>query len=103
MDTDQLVLWVMKTDRRLIVMKTIDNNSTIDDNNLIKASDIATKTGRSLQNISLALRELEKYGLVKCITPEKSTWKRFIFTKKGIDINEKLRKIGKLRKIRLRN
>ena len=88
MDTDQLISWIMKADRRLIVMKTID------DNNLIKASDIATKTGRSLQNISLAIRELDKYGLVKCITPEKSTWKRFIFTKKGIDIYKKIKKNG---------
>ena len=88
MDTDQLISWIMGADRRLIVMKTID------DNNLIKASDIATKTGKSLQNISLAIRELEKYGLVKCITPEKSTWKRFIFTRKGIDIYKKIKKNG---------
>ena len=84
MNTEELILNIIKADRRLIVMKSID------DNNLIKASDIATKAGRSLQNISLAIRELEKYGLVKCITPEKSTWKRFIFTEKGLDVYKKI-------------
>ena len=86
MSTEELILNIIKADRRLIVMKSID------DNNLIKASDIAAKTGRSLQNISLAIRELEKYGLVKCITPEKSTWKRFIFTEKGLDVYKKIKK-----------
>lgn len=75
----------MKADRRLIVMKTIDQND------VIKASEIATKTGRSLQNISCAIRELEKYGLVKCVTPKKSTWKRFIFTNEGMKVFKRLR------------
>ena len=86
MNTDELVSWIAKADRRLIVMKTIDIN------NLIKVSEIAIKTGRSLQNISYAIRELEKYGLVKCVTPEKSTWKKFIITEKGIDVYEKIKK-----------
>ena len=86
MDIDELMLWIKKVGRRLIVMKTINQND------VIKASEIATKTGRSLQNISYAIRELEKYELIRCITPEKSTWKRFIFTEKGIKVFEKLRK-----------
>lgn len=65
---------------------------TVKQNDVIKTSEIATKTGRSLQNISYAIRELEKYGLVRCITPKKSTWKRFIFTRKGMKVFEKLRK-----------
>jgi DNA-binding transcriptional regulator GbsR (MarR family) len=86
MDIDELISWVMKVDRRFIVMKTIYQND------VIKASDIATKTGRSLQNISYAIRELEKHGLVRCITPKKSTWKRFIFTDEGMKVFKKLRK-----------
>lgn len=86
MDIDELISWVMKVDRRLIVMKTVNKND------VIKASEIATKTGRSLQNVSYALRELEKYELIRCITPKKSTWKRFIFTEKGMKVFEKLRK-----------
>lgn len=84
MNIDELTLLVMKVDRRLLVMRTANQND------VIKASEIATKTGRSLQNISYAIRELEKYGLVKCITPKKYTWKRFIFTEKGKKVFENL-------------
>ncbi len=86
MEIEELVLWIMKVGRRLIVMKTANHND------VISASDIATKTGRSLQNVSYALRELEKYELIICITPKKSTWKRFIFTDKGMKVLKRLRK-----------
>jgi DNA-binding MarR family transcriptional regulator len=64
----------------------------IHENELIKASEIAEKTGRSLQNISRAMRELEEHGLIECLTPEKHTWKRFILTGKGTHLFEKLKK-----------
>lgn len=83
---DELTMWVLGVDRRVVVIKTMHEYG------LIKASDIAEKTGRSLQNISHAIRELEEHGLIKCITPEKHTWKRFILTEKGSEIFEKLRK-----------
>ncbi len=86
MNVDELISWIMKVDRRLIVMKMINQND------VIKASEVATQTGRSLQNISYALRELEKYEMIRCITPKKSTWKRFIFTEKGIKVLQKLGK-----------
>lgn len=63
----------------------------IHENKLIKASEIAEKTGRSLQNISRALRELEEKDLIECITPEKHTWKRYILTENGTEVFEKLR------------
>jgi len=86
MEIDEATKWVLSVDRRVLVMKEIHENG------LIKAAEIAEKTGRSLQNISRALRELEEHGLIECLTPEKHTWKRFILTKKGIQIFEKLRK-----------
>jgi DNA-binding MarR family transcriptional regulator len=86
MEIDELTKWVLSVDRRVLVMKEIHENE------LIKPSDIAEKTGRSLQNISRAMRELEEYGLIECLTPEKHTWKRFILTDKGIQVFEKLRK-----------
>ena len=76
----------MSVDRRVLVMKEIDENE------LIKTSEIAEKTGRSLQNISRAMRELEEHGLIECLTPEKHTWKRFILTEKGTQVFEKLSK-----------
>ncbi|MDP2766085.1 MAG: MarR family transcriptional regulator [Candidatus Methanoperedens sp.] len=86
MEIDELTKWVLAVDRRVLVIKTIHESE------LIKASQIAEKTGRSLQNTSRAIRELEKYGLIKCLTPEKHTWKRFVLTDKGIEAVEKLRK-----------
>lgn len=82
---DELTIWVLGVDRRVVVLKTMHKYG------LIKASDIAEKTGRSLQNISHGIRELEERGLIKCITPEKHTWKRFILTEKGMKVFEKLK------------
>ncbi|NJD77316.1 MAG: helix-turn-helix transcriptional regulator [Candidatus Methanoperedens sp.] len=59
---------------------------------LLQASDIADRTERSLQNISYAMRELEGQGLIKCLTPGKHTWKKFILTEKGTEVFEKLKK-----------
>ena len=86
MEIDELTRWVLSVDRRLLVMKEIHENE------LIKASEIAEKTGRSLQNISRAMRELGEHGLIECLTPEKHTWKRFILTEKGTQVFEKLSK-----------
>ena len=86
MEIDELAKWVLSVDRRVLVMKEIHKNE------LIKASEIAEKTGRSLQNISRALRELEEHRLIECLTPEKHTWKRYILTKKGVQVFEKLRR-----------
>jgi len=83
---DELTMWVLGVDRRLIVLKMMHEKR------LMQASDIADTTERSLQNISYAMRELEEHGLIKCITPEKHTWKKFIPTEKGTEVFEKLKK-----------
>ena len=82
---NELTMWVLGVDRRFIVLKMMIEKK------MIQASDIADQTDRSLQNISYAMRELEEHGLIKCITPEKHTWKRFILTGKGTQVFEKLR------------
>lgn len=86
MEIDELTKWILSVDRRLLVLKEIHENE------LIKSSQIAEKTGRSLQNISHAIRELEEHGLIECLTPEKHTWKRYILTKNGVQIFEKFKK-----------
>ncbi len=89
---DELTMWVLGVDRRLIVLKIMHEKR------LIQASDIADSTERSLQNISYAMRELEKQGLIQCITPDKHTWKKYILTEKGTEVFLKLKKnhlIGK--------
>ena len=83
---EDLTMWVLGVDRRLIVLKMMHEKR------LIQASDIANATERSLQNISYAMRELEEQGLIKCITPDKHTWKRYIPTERGTEVFLKLKK-----------
>lgn len=83
---DELTLWVLSIDRRVVVLKMMHEKR------LMQASDIAGLTDRSLQNISYAMRELEEQGLIRCINPEKHTWKKFIPTEKGNEVFEKLKK-----------
>ncbi|MDO9096825.1 MAG: winged helix-turn-helix transcriptional regulator [Candidatus Methanoperedens sp.] len=96
MEIDELTRWVLSVDRRALVMREVHENE------LIKASEIAEKTGRSLQNISRAMRELEELGLIECLTPEKHTWKRFILTGKGAGVFEKLKACHLINQTRLR-
>jgi predicted transcriptional regulator len=83
---DELSMWVLGVDRRLVVLKMMHEQR------MIQASDIANSTDRSLQNISYAMREMEKEGLIKCLTPGKHTWKKYIPTEKGTEVFEKLKK-----------
>ena len=89
---DELTMWVLGVERRVVVLKMMHEKR------MIKASDIADSTDRSLQNISYAMRELEERGLIQSLTPGKKTWKRFIPTEKGTEVFENLKKnnlIGK--------
>ena len=82
--TDELLMWIINVDRRLVLMETMKGHT------VFKASDIAHETKRSTQNISRALKELENKGLIECLTPEKITWKKFVLTDMGKEILEKL-------------
>jgi predicted transcriptional regulator len=82
---DELTMWVLGVDRRVVVLKIMHEKR------MIQAADIADSTDRSLQNISYAMRELEEKGLIKCLTPEKHTWKKYIPTEKGTEVFEKLK------------
>ncbi|MDO9518307.1 MAG: sugar-specific transcriptional regulator TrmB [Methanosarcinaceae archaeon] len=81
---DELLMWIVSVDRRLVLMETMKGHT------VVKASDIAHETNRSTQNISRALHELEEKGLIKCLTPEKTTWKKFVLTDIGKEILKKL-------------
>jgi len=81
---DDLLKWVISVDRRLVLMENMKGHT------VVKASDIAHETNRSTQNISHALKELEDKGLIECLTPEKTTWKKFILTDMGKEILKKL-------------
>ncbi|MCX9026393.1 MAG: winged helix-turn-helix transcriptional regulator [Candidatus Methanoperedens sp.] len=92
---DDLTMWVLGVDRRAVVLKMMHEKR------MIQASDIADSTDRSLQNISYAMRELEEKGLIKCLTPEKHTWKKYIPTEKGTEVFEKLKENHLLDRLKL--
>ena len=81
---DELVKWVISVDRRLVLMETMKGHT------VVKASDIAHETSRSTQNISRALKELADKDLIECLTPEKTTWKKYVLTDNGKDVLKKL-------------
>ncbi|MCK4937872.1 MAG: sugar-specific transcriptional regulator TrmB [Methanosarcinales archaeon] len=77
---DELVIWVITVDRRLVLMETMKSHS------VVRASDIAHETSRSTQNISRALKELEDKCLIECLTPGKATWKKYVLTDRGKEV-----------------
>ena len=48
-------------------------------------SQLANRIGHSVQNISTVLKKLEETGLVKCVTPDKRTWKRYALSAYGLE------------------
>jgi DNA-binding MarR family transcriptional regulator len=83
--SEELIHYILSVDRRLLVIKEFQHRS------VLQASDIAGKTRRSLQNVSRALKEFEKKGIVTCITPQKRTWKRYIITEIGKELLNELK------------
>jgi len=59
---------------------------------VLHPSSIAKEGGRSIQNISRALHEMEEKGIVKGIG-EKSTWRKYLMTKKKKKVLDEVRKI----------
>ena len=86
MDITQIALWVIDVDRRLITLRAFSEEK------VFQPSDIAKVSGRSIQNISRALHEMEKKSIVKGID-EKSTWRKYLLTDKGEKVLDEVRKI----------
>ena len=80
---EELLIWVVSVDRRLVLMKSLKGYT------VVKASDVSHETGRSTQNSSRALKELDEKGLIKCLAPGKITWKKYVSTDMGKDILNK--------------
>jgi DNA-binding PadR family transcriptional regulator len=81
---DELLSWIVSVDRRLILMESMKNHT------FVRASDVAHEASRSTQNISHALKELESRELIQCLTPDKTTWKKYTLTDAGKRVLEKL-------------
>lgn len=84
----ELVDFILSVDRRYFVMKEFQ------DRKVLQASHIAKKVGRSLQNCSRALKELEKKEIVIPINPGKGSWKRYVLSEKGKKLLNELKRHG---------
>jgi predicted transcriptional regulator len=86
MSLEEVVRWVLSVDRRYLAL------TAFIDKPVLKPSEVAQKTNRSVQNINRAFRELEKRGLVENITPGKHSWNKYMLTDSGKDALERLLK-----------
>lgn len=69
--------WVIQSDRRLVSLRCFKHSQ------FRGASEIAQATGRSVQNASTALSELEKRKVVEQLEPGRRTWKKYRLTETG--------------------
>ena len=70
--------WVLGVDRRLVVIRALDTDGAFSASGGGREDE-----GRSVQNVSRAMDEMETMGLIECLTPEKHSWKRYILTERG--------------------
>lgn len=70
-------MWVIRSDRRLITIRCFKYDQ------FLRVTDLASQTGRSIQNVSTALKELDHKGLVEQLDPGHRTWKKFGLTPLG--------------------
>ena len=87
----KLMDFILSVDRRFLVIKEFQNHK------MLQASHIAKKVGRSLQNCSRALKELEREEVVTQIAPEKGSWKRYILSEKGKKLLNQMQQQGWLK------
>lgn len=79
-----LARWVIQSDRRLVSLRCFRHSQ------YQGASDIAQATGRSVQNASTALSELEGRAVVEQLEPGRRTWKKFRLTGTGKAVLERV-------------
>jgi len=85
-DSRELAKWIIRSDRRLVTMRYFKHHK------FAGASEIAQDSGRSIQNVSTGLKELESRGLLEQLEPGRRTWKKHTLTASGratLDIVER--------------
>jgi len=85
------VKWIIMSDRRLVTLRCFAHKQ------YLGASEIARDTGRSIQNVGTALKELEERKVVSQLEPGRKTWKKFGLTSVGksvLDLVERELSVG---------
>jgi CBS domain-containing protein/predicted transcriptional regulator len=78
----ETVKWTIRSDRRLVTVRCFKHG------HFLGATDIAKETSRSIQNIGMALKELEERGIVTQLEPSRRTWKKYSLTSFGKSLLE---------------
>ncbi len=78
--------WIVRGKQRRGIIRHIDGPET--------PTDIAKKSGYSLNNTSRVLSEFKKKGLIKCLNPKEKTGRLYVLNPAGKVIRDKLRKKG---------
>ena len=74
--------WVIRGKQRREIIKHMEKSQT--------PTQIANKSGYSLNNTSRVLNEFRKRGIAKCLNPHEKTGRLYILTPKGKLIRDKL-------------
>ncbi len=76
--------WIKRGKQRKNIITKINGPET--------PTEIAKKSGYSLNNTSRVLNELKKHDLAKCLNPREKTGRLYVLTPKGKLIRDKLTK-----------
>lgn len=76
-DSRELAKWIIRSDRRLVTLRYFKHHK------FAGASEIAQDSGRSIQNTSTGLKELESRGVLEQLEPGRRTWKKHTLTSTG--------------------
>jgi len=76
-DSNELAKWIIRSDRRLVTLRYFKYHK------FAGASEIAQDSGRSIQNVSTGLKELESRGIIEQLEPGRRTWKKHALTPPG--------------------
>ena len=72
----ELYGFIISSKRRHNVLKALRSRP-------LRPFEIARKTNYKASNVSVTLLQLEKRGLVECITPDKRSWRVYSITALG--------------------
>lgn len=81
---EQLHAFILTSRVRRKILEVLSKKSPL------MQTEIADKAKQKQPNISIVLRDLEKEGLVECLTPDKKAWKVYKITKMGKEVRKKV-------------
>jgi len=82
----QLTAYLITSRLRIAVLKLLFKED------MLRQTEISDKLNKKQQNIRLVILQLEKLGVVECLTPDKKAWKVYSITDLGKEVCKQLKK-----------